>query len=208
MTEISIQDIDTKLDTVETNANNYTHPTGNGNNHIPSGGSADQILQYSSAGTAIWADASGGGQKISVNNGGAYFGYLQNNGATDNYNAGNYLINYTLASAGYVVPISSEINWRNQSAQSGGPLNGYWGQSAKFWVNGVATGNSFSTFYNGGVGASSVTGTTDTLMKNWDGAYLAAGSTLRFTAGEHETQNEGQVQWGDATMTFFFIPES
>ncbi len=49
-----------KLDGIATSANNYSHPTGNGNNHIPSGGSADQILKYSSAGTAQWADASGG----------------------------------------------------------------------------------------------------------------------------------------------------
>jgi len=43
-----------------TNANNYSHPTGNGNNHIPSGGSAGQILQYSSAGTAAWTTPTGG----------------------------------------------------------------------------------------------------------------------------------------------------
>ena len=43
-----------------TNANNYSHPTGAGNNHIPSGGATDQILKYSSSGTAVWADASGG----------------------------------------------------------------------------------------------------------------------------------------------------
>jgi hypothetical protein len=49
-----------RLDTMATNANNYSHPTGNGNNHIPSGGSTDQILKYASAGTAQWADASGG----------------------------------------------------------------------------------------------------------------------------------------------------
>lgn len=37
------------LDTV------YTHPTTAGNKHIPSGGSANQILAYSSAGTAAWS---------------------------------------------------------------------------------------------------------------------------------------------------------
>jgi len=36
-------------------ANNYSHPTGAGNNHIPSGGSADQFLKYSSSGVAVWA---------------------------------------------------------------------------------------------------------------------------------------------------------
>ena len=53
-----------KLDGVATNANNYSHPTGNGNNHIPSGGSTDQILKYASAGTAQWADASGGSRVL------------------------------------------------------------------------------------------------------------------------------------------------
>ena len=32
----------------------YTHPTTAGNKHIPSGGSAGQVLKYSSSGTAVW----------------------------------------------------------------------------------------------------------------------------------------------------------
>ena len=32
----------------------YTHPTGAGNKHIPSGGSSGQFLKYSSSGTAVW----------------------------------------------------------------------------------------------------------------------------------------------------------
>ena len=32
----------------------YTHPTGAGNLHIPTGGSAGQILRWSAAGTAVW----------------------------------------------------------------------------------------------------------------------------------------------------------
>lgn len=32
----------------------YTHPTTAGNKHIPSGGSANQVLKYSSDGTAVW----------------------------------------------------------------------------------------------------------------------------------------------------------
>ena len=41
----------------------YVHPTGSGNNHIPAGGSADQVLTYASAGTAAWVAASGGGEQ-------------------------------------------------------------------------------------------------------------------------------------------------
>ena len=44
-----------------TDANNYVHPTGAGNKHIPTGGATDQILTYSSSGTAVWADPAGGG---------------------------------------------------------------------------------------------------------------------------------------------------
>lgn len=43
-----------KLDGIAANANNYTHPTGAGNNHIPDGGSSGQILKWSAAGTATW----------------------------------------------------------------------------------------------------------------------------------------------------------
>ena len=34
----------------------YTHPTTNGNKHIPAGGSAGKILRWSAAGTAVWGD--------------------------------------------------------------------------------------------------------------------------------------------------------
>jgi hypothetical protein len=38
----------------------YTHPTTAGNKHIPSGGAANQFLEYSSSGTAVWATIAGG----------------------------------------------------------------------------------------------------------------------------------------------------
>ena len=41
----------------------FVHPTGAGNNHIPTGGATDQVLTYASAGTATWADAGGGGEQ-------------------------------------------------------------------------------------------------------------------------------------------------
>ena len=46
----------TKLDGVEKGANKYTHPTGAGNNHIPAGGAAGQVLTYKASGEAQWAD--------------------------------------------------------------------------------------------------------------------------------------------------------
>ena len=50
----------TKLDGIAAGATNYVHPTGAGNNHIPTGGSADQVLTYASSGTAAWADLNAG----------------------------------------------------------------------------------------------------------------------------------------------------
>jgi len=38
----------------------YTHPTTAGNKHIPTAGATDQVLTYSSSGTAAWADVSAG----------------------------------------------------------------------------------------------------------------------------------------------------
>ena len=59
----------TKLDGIATSANNYSHPTGAGNKHIPSGGSTDQVLTYSSSGTATWEDATGGGASNTTSHG-------------------------------------------------------------------------------------------------------------------------------------------
>jgi hypothetical protein len=40
-------------------ANNYVHPTTNGNIHLPVTGAANQLIQYSSAGTGKWITISG-----------------------------------------------------------------------------------------------------------------------------------------------------
>jgi hypothetical protein len=45
----------TKLDGIATSANNYVHPTGAGDKHIPTAGASGQFLKYSSSGTAVWA---------------------------------------------------------------------------------------------------------------------------------------------------------
>ena len=40
-----------------TNANNYSHPTGAGNKHVPTGGTAGQLLTNTASGTGTWQDA-------------------------------------------------------------------------------------------------------------------------------------------------------
>lgn len=47
-----------KLNGIDSGANYYTHPTGAGYKHIPSGGSSGQFLKYSSSGTAQWSSLS------------------------------------------------------------------------------------------------------------------------------------------------------
>lgn len=47
----------TKLDSIAASANNYVHPSGSGNNHIPAGGNSGQYLVWSAAGTAVWGNA-------------------------------------------------------------------------------------------------------------------------------------------------------
>ena len=45
-----------KLDTIESEANNYIHPDSAGNKHIPAGGGLGQILIWSDDGVAQWAE--------------------------------------------------------------------------------------------------------------------------------------------------------
>lgn len=46
----------TKLSGVAMNANNYSHPTGSGSNHVPAGGGAGSILRYGADGVAVWGE--------------------------------------------------------------------------------------------------------------------------------------------------------
>ncbi len=55
---MSIEDKN-KLDGIDENANNYTHPTSSGNKHIPSGGESGQILLWNADGTASWGNMEG-----------------------------------------------------------------------------------------------------------------------------------------------------
>lgn len=57
---------ETKLKGVAENANNYTHPTGAGNNHIPAGGESGQVLIWSAAGTAAWGAVPAAASTMSI----------------------------------------------------------------------------------------------------------------------------------------------
>tara|TARA_Y100000593_G_scaffold34726_1_gene68196 strand:+ start:54 stop:4262 length:4209 start_codon:yes stop_codon:yes gene_type:complete len=49
-------DLKNKLDGIDAAANDYSHPSGSGNEHIPSGGSSGQFLKWSANGSAEWAN--------------------------------------------------------------------------------------------------------------------------------------------------------
>lgn len=72
---------ETKLKGIADNANNYIHPTGNGNNHIPQGGAEGQFLGYSAAGTAKWVNAPTASVDVATGTalGGIKIGYTQSN---------------------------------------------------------------------------------------------------------------------------------
>ena len=53
-----ISEMKKKLDGIDENANKYTHPTGAGSRHIPSGGSNGQVLTWKGDGTAEWGSGS------------------------------------------------------------------------------------------------------------------------------------------------------
>ena len=57
----------TKLNGIAANANNYTHPTGNGNNHLPSGGSSGQVLLASGSGAGTWGSVPSDSTKLNAN---------------------------------------------------------------------------------------------------------------------------------------------
>lgn len=49
-------DANSETNEITISSDKYTHPSGSGNNHIPSGGSSGKILEWESSGTAKWAD--------------------------------------------------------------------------------------------------------------------------------------------------------
>jgi len=72
----------------------YSHPTDEGNKHIPSGGTVGQVLTNTASGTGTWQDAGGGASDINGLSDGYYGGYslglglgaLSSDDGTNNFN--------------------------------------------------------------------------------------------------------------------------
>jgi hypothetical protein len=98
-----------KLDGIAANANNYIHPTTNGNMHIPPGGSIGQTLVNDGTGSVSWQSASGGFVKawVKFNAAGTILG--GNNVSSIVYGAGtgDYTVTFTTPIIGHYAAVAS-----------------------------------------------------------------------------------------------------
>ena len=161
----------TKLDTIATSANNYSHPTGAGYKHIPTGGSSNQILTYLSSGTAQWSNApsTSDATKLPLA-GGTLTGDVSSN--SDFLTSGNIGIGTADGSTNglHIKSFGSDVFMiENPSSLSGSALRIINSQSKNYIQTGTSTGSSHAplliTSMNGGTeyakfenGATTITG--------------------------------------------------
>jgi len=179
-----------KLDGIATSANNYSHPTGNGNNHIPVNGSSGQYLKWSgTSGTATWttpdfASSSHTHSYYLLKAGGTMTGELQVNARLDVgtgsandteiriYKADNNVSDHIQFYNGTtrVGEIGCEdTSWLriNQQTAKNIYTPRYIRADGGFFVDGASKGiNGSGNFVNG-----TITGATDANVSNWDTAY-------------------------------------
>ena len=170
-----------KLDGIADSANNYSHPTGAGNKHVPTGGATGQFLKYSSSGTAVWETPSyttNTNTTYSVGDGG-----LTQNNFTD---ADHTKLNNIAASANnYSHPTSAG----NKHVPTGGAT----GQFLKYSSSGTATWETPSyttntnTTYSVGDGGLTQKNFTTALKDKLDG--VAEGATADQDLSSYATQS-------------------
>ena len=173
----------TKLDTIDTNANAYVHPTNAGNKHIPAAGATGQVLQYAgSAGTAQW-------HTLTSSDVG-----LGNVANVDQRNASN-INNGTIGASFLPTTISS--NTSGSAASLSGLSLGdivYGGESGYAKLSGNAESNNKFLRSRGAantatepewtqVGYSDLTGTVPTWNQNTTGSAATLSSTLAVNRG-------------------------
>ena len=173
----------TKLDTIDTNANAYVHPTNAGNKHIPAAGATGQFLQYAgSAGTAQWATLTSSDVGL---------GNVAN---VDQRNASN-INNGTLGASFLPTTISS--NTSGSAASLSGLSLGdivYGGESGFAKLGGNAQSSNKFLRSRGAantatepewvqVGYSDLTGTVPTWNQNTTGSAATLSSTLAVNRG-------------------------
>ncbi|WP_270167615.1 hypothetical protein [Paenibacillus sp. SYP-B4298] len=174
-----------KLDGIATGANNYVHPTGDGNQHVPATGTSNsgRVLKAgSTAGSAAWstltkADISDFPASLPANGGnadtldGQHGSYYQN---ADNINAGTLAIDRL---PDFLVP---GIRWKSRTSAA----ENYWmsvcyGNGLFVAVSDSGTGNRVMTSLDGVIWTSR----TSAADQNWrsvcygNGLFVAVGSS-------------------------------
>jgi alpha-tubulin suppressor-like RCC1 family protein len=193
-----------KLDGVATSANNYTHPSGAGYKHIPTGGSSGQVLEYSSSGTAVWATPTGGGgggqSTIGTNSGSTYadgelfvsatgIAYWKLNDGAEGW----YEVGALLANAGSYKDSVSSGSYHTVIIKADGTVwsTGY--NNVGQLGNGTST--SSTTFVSSGISAIAVSaGTSHTAVIKPDGTVWSVGRN-----------NYGQLGNGTTTSSTTFV---
>ncbi len=156
----------------------YVHPTGDGNNHIPTGGSSGQFLRYSSSGTATWATPS---YTTNTDN------QLSQADVIGMFTAGN---NVTIASDGTINSTDTDTVYTHPTTAGNKhiPAGGAAGQFLKYSSDGTATWatpsytTNTNTTYSAGTGLD-LTGTTFSIESDLrDGVTRVGKDTSNYIA--------------------------
>ena len=178
----------TKLNGIATSANNYSHPTGAGNKHIPTGGSSGQFLKYSSSGTAVWAADNNTNTTYSVGDGGLtqknFTSTLKTKLDGIATSANNYSFPYTV-SAGQS---NSTVVQRNGS---GYIFSSYFNGTGTFATSGASSGMVNFTGTNG----------SDTYGRSYNAT--AARALLNVADGATNVTNNSQISNGRGYITSY-----
>lgn len=163
---------------VEDGANNYVHPTTNGNKHIPVDGAANNFLTYASAGTAGWA-------AMSDTLHGSLGGAALHAAATQSVNG-----------------FMSSADKTKLDAYTQTEANLASAVSLKHSQN-TDTGTSSATFTVGSSGAKvkNVGGTEIQIRNNADNAYADLRVKDMYVEGTLTTVNSNDVNIGDSEIT-------
>ena len=178
----------TKLNGIATSANNYSHPTGAGNKHIPTGGSSGQFLKYSSSGTAVWAADNNTNTTYSVGDGGLtqknFTSTLKTKLDGIATSANNYSFPYTVSAGAS----NSTVVQRNSN---GYIFASYFNGTGTFSTSGATSGMGIFTGTNG----------SDTYGRSYTAA--AARTLLNVADGATNVTNNSQIANGRGYITSY-----
>ena len=209
-----------KLAGIAEGANKYVHPTSSGNKHIPSGGSAGQILRWSKDGEAVWgadnnttysdfkaatADTDGGHGLVPAPTKGNQGKYLRADGTWQTPTNTTYG-NASTSSSGLMSAadkkkldgIATNANNYVHPTTSGNkhiPAGGSSGQILRWSKDGEAVwGNDKDTTYSNMTGATSDTAGTSGLVPAPE-----AGATTRYLRSDGTWQTPPNTTYGAAS---------